>query len=355
MTGPNASPLNEAGATATLEVRELRTYLYFEDRVVPAVDGISFSVNRGETLAIVGESGSGKTMTGLSILRLFPTPAARIVSGQVLFGGHDLTGIRESEMREIRGNRISVMFQDPMTTFNPSLRVGFQVVEALLMHNRIPRREANDRALEMLGRMGIPHPRVVFDSYPHQLSGGMRQRAVLAMALLCRPEVLIADEPTTALDVTTQEQIIDLLQEMQAEFNLSIILITHDLGVVARVANSILVMYAGRPAEFGEADDIFYRCSHPYTRGLLDSVDYGAYRPGEHLHPIAGVPPRLDQLPPGCAFHPRCLYAEPICRDSVPEFGRVPSGHTVAACHPALAGRLNLHRAGAHASGAREL
>jgi oligopeptide transport system ATP-binding protein len=355
MTDPTANPPNGAGAAATLDVRELRTYLYFEDRVVPAVDGISFSVNRGETLAIVGESGSGKTMTGLSILRLFPTPAARIVSGQVLFGGHDLTGISEPEMREIRGNRISVMFQDPMTTFNPSLRVGFQVVEALLMHNRIPRREADDRALEMLGRMGIPHPRVVFDSYPHQLSGGMRQRAVLAMALLCRPEVLIADEPTTALDVTTQEQIIDLLQEMQAEYNLSIVLITHDLGVVARVANSILVMYAGRPAEFGEADDIFYRCSHPYTRGLLDSVDYGAYRPGEHLRPIAGVPPRLDQLPPGCAFNPRCLYAEPVCRDRVPEFGRVPSGDTVAACHPALAGRLTLHRAGVRASGAKEL
>ena len=346
MTAPNGRAPAGPGPAATLDVRALRTFLYFEDRIVPAVDGISFAVKQGETLAIVGESGSGKTMTGMSILRLFPTAAARIVSGEVLFGGRDLTRISEAEMRLIRGNRISVMFQDPMTTFNPSLRVGFQVVEALLEHERGPRREAEQRAVELLAKMGIAHPRVVFDSYPHQLSGGMRQRAALAMALLCRPEVLIADEPTTALDVTTQEQIIDLLLELQAEFNLSIILITHDLGVVARIAESVLVMYAGRPAEYGSTDDIFYRSSHPYTRGLLASVDYVAYQPGQRLKPIPGFPPRLDRLPAGCAFNPRCAYAEAVCRDRVPELGPVPAAHTIAACHPAQAGTLQLAETG---------
>ncbi len=344
MTNPGLRPSPRVESAATLEVRDLRTFLSFEDRVVRAVDGISFSVNRGETLAIVGESGSGKTMAAMSILRLFPTPAARIVSGQVLFDGRDLTKISEQEMRDIRGSGISVMFQDPMTTFNPSLRVGFQVVEALLQHDRIRRREAEQRAIELLGNMGIPHPKVVFHSYPHQLSGGMRQRAVLAMALMCRPQVLIADEPTTALDVTTQEQIIDLLQEMQAQFKLSIILITHDLGVVARIANSVLVMYAGRAAEFGEVNDIFYRSSHPYTRGLLGSVAYGAYEARQRLKPIAGFPPRLDQLPPGCAFNPRCPYSEAVCLERVPEFRRVPAMSTIAACHPALAGTLSWDR-----------
>ena len=323
-----------------LEVRGLRTLIELPDRVVRAVDGISFEVERGRTLAVVGESGSGKTMAAMSILRLFPTPAARIAGGHVMYGGRDLIGADEAELRRIRGYRISVMFQDPMSTFNPSRRIGAQVVEGLLQHESISRRDAMGRAVEFLGRMGIPHAEVAVNSYPHQLSGGMRQRAALAMALLSRPQILIADEPTTALDVTTQEQIIDLLQEMQEEFDLSIILITHDLGVVARVAHRVLVMYAGRAAEYGATDDIFYRPSHPYTRGLLDSVDYGNYAPGQRLRPIPGAPPPLDRLVPGCAFQPRCPHAEPACATVVPELGDVPGGPTLAACLPAREGRL---------------
>lgn len=331
-------------AETVLDVRGLRTYLELPDRVVRAVDGVSFKVEKGKTLAVVGESGSGKTMAAMSIMRLFPTPAARIVGGQIRYGDRDLAQVDEAEMRAIRGYRISVMFQDPMSTFNPSRRIGYQVVEGLLQHERISRPAALRRAVEFLGRMGIPHASVAVNAYPHQLSGGMRQRAALAMALLSRPRILIADEPTTALDVTTQEQIIDLLQEIQAEFDLSIILITHDLGVVARIADSVLVMYAGRTVEYGRTDDIFYRSSHPYTRGLLDSVDYAHYQPGQRLRPIPGVPAPLDQLPPGCAFHPRCPHAEAICRADVPELKAVPGGPTEAACIPAQAGTLRFER-----------
>jgi oligopeptide/dipeptide ABC transporter ATP-binding protein len=227
-----------------------------------------------------------------------------------------------------------------MTALNPSLTIGYQVSEPLLVHERITRQAARSRAIELLAKTGIPNLPAILDAYPHQLSGGMRQRVILSMSLICQPIVLIADEPTTALDVTTQEQIIDLLQEIQAESGLSLILITHDLGVVARIADQVLVMYAGRPAEHGAVDDIFYRPSHPYTRGLLRSVDFDSYAPRERLRSIPGIPPRLDALPTGCAFHPRCPYAREICREVVPPFEASPSLPSITACHVAHAGEL---------------
>jgi oligopeptide/dipeptide ABC transporter ATP-binding protein len=279
-------------------------------------------------------------MTAASIVRLLPRERARVVGGQVLFGGQDLLTLSEADMRRIRGTGIALMPQDPMTALNPSLTVGYQVGEPLRVHERVTRQAARSRAVALLAKTGIANLPAILDSYPHQLSGGMRQRVILAMSLICQPTVLIADEPTTALDVTTQEQIIDLLQEIQAESGLSLILITHDLGVVARIADQVLVMYAGRPVEHGTIDDIFYRPSHPYTRGLLRSVDFESYAPREHLRSIPGVPPRLDALPAGCAFHPRCPYVRDICRDVAPPFTASPSLHSITACHVAHSGEL---------------
>jgi oligopeptide/dipeptide ABC transporter ATP-binding protein len=304
------------------------------------VDGASFALARGETLAIVGESGSGKSMTAASIMRLLPRDIARVVGGQVLFGGRDLLTLSDADMRGVRGTGIGFMPQDPMTALNPSLTIGYQVGEPLLVHERVSRQAARSRAVELLKKTGIANLPAILDAYPHQLSGGMRQRVVLSMSLICRPTVLIADEPTTALDVTTQEQIIDLLQEIQVESGLSLILITHDLGVVARIADQVLVMYAGRPAEHGAVDDIFYRPSHPYTRGLLRSVDFESYAARERLQSIPGVPPRLDALQGGCAFHPRCPYAREICRQVAPPFVGGPSLPSITACHVAHLGEL---------------
>ena len=243
-------------------------------------------------------------------------------------------------MRAVRGNRIAIMFQDPMTALNPGLRVGRQVMEPLLVHRVTDRAGARTRALDLLARTHLPDPQGVFEAYPHQLSGGMRQRVVLAMALACEPDILIADEPTTALDVTTQEQIVDLLREIQETTRLSLILISHDLGVVARIADEVLVVYAGRSAEHGAVRDVFRSPSHPYTRGLLESVDLRQYRPRERLDSIPGVPPRLDDVPSGCPFHPRCQHAEPQCAERVPELRRPPGAPTVAACLVAQDGRL---------------
>jgi oligopeptide transport system ATP-binding protein len=323
-----------------LEVRELRTHIGDRPPVVKAVDGLSFTLRRGRTLAIVGESGSGKSMTALSITRLLPTAAARVVGGTITFEGTDLVAASDDQMREVRGNRIAIMFQDPMTALNPGLRVGRQVMEPLLIHRITDRDGARTRALDLLARTHLPDPQGVFEAYPHQLSGGMRQRVVLAMALACEPDILIADEPTTALDVTTQEQIVDLLREIQEATRLSLILISHDLGVVARIADEVLVVYAGRSAEHGAVRDVFRRPSHPYTRGLLESVDLRQYRPRERLDSIPGVPPRLDDVPSGCPFHPRCRHAEPQCAERVPELRRPPGAPTLAACLVAQDGRL---------------
>jgi oligopeptide transport system ATP-binding protein len=323
-----------------LEVCDLRTHIGDRPPVVKAVDGVSFTLRRGRTLAIVGESGSGKSMTALSITRLLPTAAARVVGGTIVFEGTDLVAASDDQMREVRGNRIAIMFQDPMTALNPGLRVGRQVMEPLLIHRITDRDGARARTLDLLARTHLPDPAGVFEAYPHQLSGGMRQRVVLAMALACEPDILIADEPTTALDVTTQEQIVDLLREIQEATRLSLILISHDLGVVARIADEVLVVYAGRSAEHGAVRDVFRSPSHPYTRGLLESVDLRQYRPRERLDSIPGVPPRLDDVPPGCPFHPRCRHAEPQCAERVPELLPPPGAPTVAACLVAQQGRL---------------
>jgi oligopeptide/dipeptide ABC transporter ATP-binding protein len=325
---------------AALSVGGLRTYLPIGERSTYPVDGLSFSLAKGETLAIVGESGSGKSMTAASIIRLLPTKLARVIEGEVLLDGHDLMKASESQMQRVRGAKIALMPQDPMTALNPSLTIGYQVSEPLLLHERLTRDTAYARSADLLTRLGIPDSRAMLRAYPHQLSGGMRQRAVLAMALICGPKVLIADEPTTAVDVTTQEQIIDLLQSLQRESGLSLLLITHDMGVVARIADAVLVMYAGRAAEYGLTREVFYRPVHPYTRGLLDSIDYQDYKPREHLKSIAGVAPRMDALPTGCAFHVRCPYVRDICREAGPTLGPIPGVATLAACHPAQAGEL---------------
>jgi oligopeptide transport system ATP-binding protein len=329
-----------APASPTLEVRGLHTVLRYGDVQIEPVNGVSFTLHKGKALAIVGESGSGKSLTAASIVRLLPRKLARIEGGEVLYEGRDLLALTERQMRSVRGPGIALMPQDPMTALNPSLTIGYQVAEPLRLHEQLSRRDSLPRAIELLRKTGMPNLPAILDAYPHQLSGGMRQRAVLAMSLICKPAVLIADEPTTALDVTTQEQIVDLLQSFQSESDLSLILITHDLGVVARIADEVLVMYAGRPVEYGTVDEIFYQPSHPYTRGLLRSVDFESYVPREYLQSIPGVPPRLDELPRGCAFHPRCPYARDACRQVVPPLAHSPLASSVTACLVAQEGDL---------------
>ncbi len=307
-----------------LEVKDLRTHFFTEEGVVRAVDGISFGVDRGEVLGIVGESGSGKSVTSLSILRLVPDPPGRIVGGQILLragdgGPEDLVKVSEARMERIRGDRIAMVFQDPMTSLNPYLRVGEQLSEVLTLHKGMGRAEARRRSVEMLSAVGIPAAASRVDDYPHQLSGGMRQRVMIAMALLCDPDLLIADEPTTALDVTIQAQILDLIRERKDAKGLAVILITHDLGVVAKMADRVAVMYAGRIVEEGPASAIFHRARHPYTIGLARSVPRLDGARGGRLVPIPGMPPSLARLPAGCPFHPRCAHAAPACRSAMPE------------------------------------
>lgn len=308
-----------------LEVQQLQTYFYTADGVVPAVDGVSFSMGRGETLAIVGESGSGKSVTSLSIMQLVPRPPGKIVGGVIRFSGEDLLKKSPAEMRRIRGNRISMIFQEPMTSLNPVFRVGEQVAETLRLHRGLGKREAWVQAVEMLQKVGIPSPEKRVRDYPHQLSGGMRQRVMIAMALSCNPELLIADEPTTALDVTIQAQILDLMRHLRQEFGTAILLITHDLGVVAEMADRVVVMYAGRVVEEARVTDLFGGPKHPYTVGLLRSIPRleGA---GERLYTIEGTVPNPAQLPSGCAFHPRCPLAGELCRKEEPELRRVAPG-----------------------------
>jgi peptide/nickel transport system ATP-binding protein/oligopeptide transport system ATP-binding protein len=306
-----------------LQVDQLKTHFFTEEGVVRAVDGVSFSVGRGEVLGIVGESGSGKSVTSLSILRLIADPPGRIVGGSMRLFPKDgepveLTTASESTMRTIRGDRIAMIFQDPMTSLNPYLRVGEQLAEVLVLHRGMKKAEARERSIEMLAAVGIPAPRSRFDDHPHQLSGGMRQRVMIAMALLCEPELLIADEPTTALDVTIQAQILELIRERKDAMGTGVMLITHDLGVVARMADRVAVMYAGRIVEEGSVDAIFADPRHPYTIGLLRSLPRLDDAGGERLRPIAGMPPSLAKIPTGCAFHPRCEFAEQRCRESYP-------------------------------------
>ncbi|QED46312.1 ABC transporter ATP-binding protein [Cytobacillus dafuensis] len=300
-----------------LEVIDLHVSFKTYGGEVKAVRGVTFDLYKGETLAIVGESGCGKSVTSQSIMRLIPNPPGRITNGSILFKGKDLTKLKETQMRSIRGADISMIFQDPMTALNPTITIGEQLVEGILQHKSISRQEAKKVAFEMLDLVGIPNPHERFKHHPHQFSGGMRQRIVIAMALVCKPEVLIADEPTTALDVTIQAQILDLFKDIQKKTGVSIILITHDLGVVAQVADRIAVMYAGKIVEAGSRREIFYQPQHPYTKGLLNSVPRLDLE-GAELVPIAGTPPDLFSPPAGCPFTARCSYAMEVCDRAYP-------------------------------------
>ena len=294
-----------------LEVRDLRTEIRRGHDVVRPVDGISFDVAAGETVGLVGESGCGKSMTGMSIMGLLPA-GGRVASGSIRLGGRELTSLTEAEMRKVRGGDVGVVFQDPMTSLNPTMTIGKQIAEAVRLHTKASKAKAMRRAEEVLGLVGMPRPSTRLDDYPHQLSGGMRQRVMIALALSCEPRLLIADEPTTALDVTIQAQIIALLDDLRGELG-SVVLITHDLGVVAEIADRVLVMYAGMLVEQGERDAIFYDPQHPYTWGLLGSIPRLDRPPGGRLPSIAGAPPSLIQRPEGCAFRPRCPHAFDRC------------------------------------------
>ncbi|HEV2071520.1 MAG TPA: ABC transporter ATP-binding protein [Acidimicrobiales bacterium] len=324
-----------AGETL-LSVRNLRTWFHTDAGVVKAVDGMSFDLRRGEVLAIVGESGSGKSVTAMSLMGLVPDPPGRIESGQVLWKGRDLVGLPEPELRQVRGGEIAVIFQDPMSSLNPVHTVGRQIAEMVRIHRKASRREAMERAIEMMELVGIPQARRRSTSYPHEFSGGMRQRVMIAMALSCEPDLLIADEPTTALDVTIQAQVIEVLQEIKERTGSAILLITHDLGVVAGMADQVLVMYAGKPVEHGSAADVFYRSQHPYTLGLLASlprVDQG--EEGGRLRPIEGNPPSLIHLSAGCSFHPRCPFSRlpAPCGTEEPALRGIDASAHRAACH----------------------
>ncbi|MFC6590623.1 ABC transporter ATP-binding protein [Deinococcus lacus] len=320
-----------------LAVNGLKTYFHTDDGVVKSVDGVTFHIKKGETLAVVGESGSGKSVTSLSIMRLIPMPPGEIAGGEILFNSNgtekDLTKVSEAEMRAIRGNDISMIFQEPMTSLNPVYTVGDQIAEAVMLHQGKNAKEAMQVAIKMLEFVGIPSPEKRAHEYPHQMSGGMRQRVMIAMALSCNPALLIADEPTTALDVTIQAQILDLMRKLQEEIGMSILFITHNLGVVAEMANRVVVMYGGRVVEEGDVVEIFKAPRHPYTMGLLNSIPRPlteaelANKKSMRLEAIPGNVPNPLNLPPGCAFEPRCKFALPACRESVPPLEDTGDGH----------------------------
>jgi oligopeptide/dipeptide ABC transporter ATP-binding protein len=312
-----------------VDIRNLKTYFYTEDGVVPAVDGVSLYIKRGETLGVVGESGCGKSQSALSVMQLVSKPAGKIVSGEILFEGDDLLKKSEAEMRKIRGNDISMIFQEPMTSLNPVYTIGDQIAEAIVLHQGLNYKDAMEKAAEMLRLVGIPLPERRVKEYPHQLSGGMRQRVMIAMALSCNPKLLIADEPTTALDVTIQAQILELMKKLKKELGMAIMLITHDLGVVAEMCERIVVMYGGKVVEEGDAVSIFKSPLHPYTEGLLKSVPR-MDEDVEVLHVIEGVVPNPLHLPTGCRFHPRCPVAIDKCKEVQPEFEQIAPGRYVA-------------------------
>jgi peptide/nickel transport system ATP-binding protein len=324
-----------------LEVQDLRIHFPTDDGLVKSVDGVSFSVDRGSTLGIVGESGSGKSVTSLGIMGLHHGSSARI-TGEIRLDGENLVTANPDRVRELRGGKMAMIFQDPLSSLHPYFKIGDQIAEAYRIHHSdASRKQARQRAVDMLGRVGIPQPSVRVDDYPHQFSGGMRQRVMIAMALCNDPELLIADEPTTALDVTVQAQILDLISELQAEFGSAVIIITHDLGVVAELSDDILVMYAGRPVEYGTTVDIFGQPSHPYTWGLLASMPRIDRERTTRLVPIPGTPPSLIRVPSGCPFHPRCRYASQTggkSQSEVPPLREVTPGH-LSACHLTAAQR----------------
>lgn len=313
-----------------LQVRDLKTYFYTDAGVVRAVDGVSYDLKEGETLGLVGESGCGKSVSALSILRLIANPPGKIVGGEIFFEGKDVLKISEEEIRNIRGNHIAMIFQEPMTSLNPVLTIGLQIGEALELHRNMNKKEAREEILRLLRMVGIPDPERRIGDYPHQFSGGMRQRVMIAMALSCNPKLLIADEPTTAVDVTIQAQLLEVVKELTSRLGTAVMLITHNLGVVARYVNRMAVMYAGRIVEQGPAAEVYAHPRHPYTIGLLASVPRLDKPRKERLVPIDGQPPNLILLPPGCSFMPRCSHRMEICSKERPELRPVGDGHFTA-------------------------
>jgi peptide/nickel transport system ATP-binding protein len=336
---PTETARASGNAEIVVEVEGLQTYLFTRLGIIKAVDDVSFNVRSGETLAIVGESGCGKTMTALSLMRLVPNPPGRIIGGTIKLDGKDLLGLDEAAMRDVRGNEISMIFQEPMTSLNPVMTIGSQITETLRLHQDMTKSAAMQKTVEMLRLVKIPEPAQRAKEYPHQLSGGMRQRAMIAMALACNPRVLIADEPTTALDVTIQAQILDLILDLQKTLGTAVILITHDLGVVAETAHRVIVMYAGRKVEEAEVEPLFGEPLHPYTRGLLGSIPQlellggGTETANGRLQEIPGMVPQLTNLPPGCAFAPRCPLADDQCRSFYPPYEQKRPGHWAACWH----------------------
>jgi len=319
-----------------IDVIDLRTSFRTEEGVVRAVDGVSFSIAKEKTLGVVGESGCGKSVTALSIMGLIPSPPGRIESGQMLFQADaetiDLAKLdpRGRAIRSIRGNQIAMIFQEPMTSLNPVFTVGMQIIESITLHQHLPRKEAREKAIDMLRAVGIPSPEQRIEDYPHQLSGGMRQRVMIAMALSCHPSLLIADEPTTALDVTIQAHVLDLMNDLRAAFNMAILFITHDLGVIAQTADAVAVMYLGKIVEAAPVTELFDHPGHPYTRGLMKSIPSLTMTRKDRLIPIKGVVPELSEIREGCGFEPRCPHTMKICRGHVPPLKEVAPGHTVA-------------------------
>ena len=313
-----------------LQVKDLCTSFFTEDGVVKAVNGISYDIEEGETLGLVGESGCGKSVSALSILRLIPTPPGKIVGGEVIFEGQDLLKVDEDEIRHVRGNKIAMVFQEPMTSLNPVLTIGRQLTEALELHMKMDARGAQRRAVQLLEMVGIPEAETRVNDYPHQFSGGMRQRVMIAMALSCNPKLLLADEPTTALDVTIQAQVLEILARLSRELGTAVIIITHNLGVVARYADRVNVMYAGKIVETADAKTLYHNPRHPYTVGLLKSVPRLDQARKTKLEVIEGVPPDLINMPPGCPFYPRCTYRTDRCANEMPQLMPVEGGHSVA-------------------------
>jgi peptide/nickel transport system ATP-binding protein len=312
-----------------LEIKNLKTYFKTDDGIAKAVDGVSYSIDKNETLGLVGESGCGKSVTALSIMRLIPQPPGIYAGGEILFDGKDLLKLSEEEMRKIRGNRISMIFQEPMTSLNPVYTCGSQIAEAIELHQNLSKKEAREKAIEMLNLVGIPSPAQRFDEYPHQLSGGMRQRVMIAMALSCNPAFLLADEPTTALDVTVQAQILELIKKLQQELGMGVIMITHDLGVIAEVSDNVAVMYASKIVEYGSAVQIFENPLHPYTQGLMKSIPrIGVH--AERLNVIEGSVPPPTHFPKGCHFCTRCEFADERCWNEKPDLIEYEAGHTAA-------------------------
>jgi len=322
--------------SSVIEVKNLRTSFKTSEGLFYAVDDVSFKFEEGKTLGVVGESGCGKSVTSLSIMRLIPNPPGKIEGGEILFKGKNLLTLSNDEMRQIRGNQIGMIFQEPMTSLNPVFTVGNQIAESIHIHNRdLSRKELREKTLHMLKLVGIPSPETRIDNYPHQLSGGMRQRIMIAMALSCNPQLLIADEPTTALDVTIQAQILDLIKKLQKEFKTALILITHDLGVVAETCDNVAVMYAGRIIEEGTAEDIFNHPKHPYTKGLLNSVPhFETSQRRKRLETIPGIVPSLANLPQGCRFQARCTFVTEECKKIDPPLSKIEKDHRAACYHP---------------------